>query len=124
MRTRRSVRTLGQPLGRNEPLWLLFALVATFAVICPPAYSQGCADCATNALEEDTVPSGEWLLTKQVNEVSVIFVAVRNGKAVGDLSQKDISVRDDERRPQPSWAFAPSNRCRCAWGLRSIPAIP
>ena len=105
MRTRRSVRTLGQPLGRNEPLWLLFALVATFAVICPPAYSQGCADCATNALEEDTVPSGEWLLTKQVNEVSVIFVAVRNGKAVVDLSQKDISVRDDDKAPTAILGF-------------------
>jgi len=105
MQTRRSLRTLGQTLGRNESLWLLLALAATFAVICPPAYAQGCADCATNALGEDTVSSGEWLLTKQVNEVSVIFVAARNGKAVGDLSLADISVRDDDKAPTAILGF-------------------
>lgn len=49
--------------------------------------------------------SGEWLLTKQVNEVSVIFVALRNGKAVGGLSQKDISVRDDDKTPSAILGF-------------------
>src|ERR1700704_1041108 len=92
MQTRRSLRTLGQILGRNESLWLLLALVATFAVICPPAYAQGCADCATNALGEDTVSSGEWLLTKQVNEVSVIFVAGGAGKQGGEFFSSRISV--------------------------------
>ncbi len=72
---------------------------------CPAAYAQGCADCATNARAEDTVSSGEWLLTKQVNEVSVIFVALRNGKAVGGLSQQDISVRDDDKTPSAILGF-------------------
>ena len=49
--------------------------------------------------------SGEWLLTKQVNEVSVIFVALRNGKAVGGLSQQDISVRDDDKTPSAILGF-------------------
>jgi Ca-activated chloride channel homolog len=51
------------------------------------------------------VSSGEWLLTKQVNEVSVIFVALRNGKAVGGLSQQDISVRDDDKTPMAILGF-------------------
>ena len=72
---------------------------------CPAAYAQGCADCATDAVAEDTVSSGEWLLTKQVNEVSVIFVALRNGKAVGGLSQQDISVRDDDKMPAAILGF-------------------
>jgi Ca-activated chloride channel homolog len=105
METPGSVRTLRQTLDRNECLWLLFAIVAMLVVFCPAAYAQGCAECAPNALVEDTVSSGEWLLTKQVNEVSVIFVAVRKGKAVGDLLQNDISVRDDDKAPTAILGF-------------------
>jgi len=79
MQTQSSVRA--QTFDRNQHLRLL-ALILIFVVICPAAYTQQCADCATNALVEDPVSSGEWLLTKQVNEVSVIFVAVRKGKAL------------------------------------------
>jgi Ca-activated chloride channel family protein len=102
MQTQSSVRT--QTFDRNQPLRLL-ALILIFVGICPAAYTQQCADCATNALVEDPVSSGEWLLTKQVNEVSVIFVAVRKGKAVGDLSQKDILVRDDGKTPTAILGF-------------------
>ena len=49
--------------------------------------------------------SGEWLLTKQVNEVSVIFVAARKGKPVSDLSKNDISVRDDDKAPTAILGF-------------------
>ena len=90
MDTQRSVYTLGRTLGRS-----LFVLVATFGAICPAAYAQDCAGCATNATLE--APTGEWLLTKQVNEVNVLFVAAHRGKAVGDLSQNNISVRDDDK---------------------------
>ena len=102
MQTQSSVRA--QTFDRNQHLRLL-ALILIFVVICPAAYTQQCADCATNALVEDPVSSGEWLLTKQVNEVSVIFVAVRKGKAVGDLSQKDILVRDDGKTPTAILGF-------------------
>src|SRR5207344_552198 len=61
------------------------------------AYAQNCAQCATNTAVDDPVSSGEWLLTKQVNEVNVLFVATRKGKAVDDLSRNDISVRDDDK---------------------------
>jgi Ca-activated chloride channel family protein len=69
------------------------------------AYAQDCAQCATNALLEAPVSSGEWLLTKQVNEVNVLFVATRKGKAVGDLSRNDISVRDDDKPPTAILGF-------------------
>ena len=103
MQTQSSVRPQTN-LNRNQHLRLL-ALILILVVICPAAYTQRCADCATNALVEDPVSSGDWLLTKQVNEVSVIFVAVRKGKAVGDLSQKDISVRDDGKTPTAILGF-------------------
>jgi Ca-activated chloride channel homolog len=105
MQTLHSVRTLRQALNRNESWWLLFALLATLVATCPAAYAQGCAGCATTATAEDPLSSGEWLLTKQVNEVSVIFVALQKGKAVGDLSQKDISVRDDDKKPTAILGF-------------------
>lgn len=80
-------------------------LVAILLMTTPATYAQGCADCAIDARVDDTVSSGEWLLTKQVNEVSVIFVALRNGKAVGGLSRQDISVRDDDKTPSAILGF-------------------
>jgi Ca-activated chloride channel family protein len=100
-----SVRTPRLISHRNEFWWLPLAVVAMFVLTCPAAYAQRCADCATDTPAEDTVPSGEWLLTKQVNEVSVIFVALRNGKAIGGLSQEDISVRDDNMKPTTMLGF-------------------
>ena len=79
MKTQRYV-WFGQALDRNKCLWLLVAFVAVFGVISQTAYAQSCPECATNAVVEDPVATGEWLLTKQVNEVSVIFVAARKGK--------------------------------------------
>jgi Ca-activated chloride channel homolog len=105
METQRSICTFGRTLDRSNCLWLLFAFLATLGVICQTAYAQDCAPCATNAVVDDPVSSGEWLLTKQVNEVSVIFVAARKGKAVGDLSQNDISVRDDDKAPTAILGF-------------------
>jgi VWFA-related protein len=100
-----SVRRVGPTSNRNKSWWLPSALVAILLMTGPAAYAQGCADCVNNARAEDTVSSGEWLLTKQVNEVSVIFVALRNGKAVGGLSQQDISVRDDDKTPSAILGF-------------------
>jgi len=74
-------------------------------MVCQTAYAQDCAQCATNAVLEDPLSTGEWLLTKQVNEVNVLFVAARRGKAVGGLSQDDISVRDDNRPPTAILGF-------------------
>jgi VWFA-related protein len=88
----------------HRRLWLLFALVTVLGAICQAAYAQDCAQCATNALLEP-VPTGEWLLTKQVNEVNVFFVAAHKGSPVGGLSRNDISVRDDNKPPAAILGF-------------------
>ena len=105
METQGSVRALGQSLDRSECLGLLFALVAIFGVFCQTAYPQNCPGCATSAVVEDPVSTGEWLLTKQVNEVSVIFMAEHKGKPIGDLSQNDITVQDDNKPPTAILGF-------------------
>jgi Ca-activated chloride channel family protein len=110
MKTQRLVHTLGQSLGRSGCRWRLFVFVAIFGVIGQgvlgqAAYAQVCAQCATNAAPDDPVSSGEWLLTKQVNEVTVSFVAANKGKPVGNLAQNDISVLDDNKRPTAILGF-------------------
>ena len=55
--------------------------------------------------QDPVVPTGEWLLTKQVNEVNVLFMAARNGKPVADLSRNDIVVRDDGKAPKAILGF-------------------
>jgi VWFA-related protein len=44
-------------------------------------------------------------LTKQVTEVNVLFVALHNGQPVGDLSQSDLSVQDDNKPPKAVLSF-------------------
>jgi Ca-activated chloride channel family protein len=51
------------------------------------------------------VSTGEWLLTKQVTEVNVLFVALHSGQPVGDLSQSDLSVEDDNKPPAAVLGF-------------------
>jgi Ca-activated chloride channel homolog len=105
METHGPICRLERTIDRSACLWLLFVSVATFGVMCETAYAQDCAQCTTNALLEAPVSSGEWLLTKQVNEVNVLFVATRKGKAAGDLSRNDISVRDDDKPPTAILGF-------------------
>ncbi len=90
----------------NGSMWWLFALITALGLICQAGYAQDCAQCATNALLQDPeVPTGEWLLTKQVNEVNVLFVAAHNGEPVADLSQNDIVVRDNGKAPKAILGF-------------------
>jgi hypothetical protein len=105
METQGLVSRLERTLDRSTCLWLLFVCIATFGVMCQMADAQDCAQCATNALLESPVSTGEWLLNKQVNEVNVLFVATRKGKAVGNLSLNDISVRDDDKPPTAILGF-------------------
>jgi Ca-activated chloride channel homolog len=108
MKIQRSICSLGRTLYRHQGLCLLFALVAIF----PPAFAQDCPQCATNASVEVPMSTGEWLLTKQVTEVNVLFVATRKGKAVSDLSQSDLAVQDDNKPPAAILRF------------RAEPALP
>jgi VWFA-related protein len=43
--------------------------------------------------------NGEWVFKTQVNEVTVMFTAMRKGKYVADLQRQDVEVRDDKRPP-------------------------
>ena len=81
------------------------AFVALFFVLLPPLGAQDCTLCT---LPDDThapIPNGGWSLSKQVNEVNVIFVAVQHGKFVDNLTGEDISVWDDNKRPEAILAF-------------------
>jgi Ca-activated chloride channel homolog len=90
--------------GARRP-WLPLAFLTTLTVICPAGYAQYCTQCAISPVPEPPISTGEWLLTKQVNEVNVLFVAARNGKPVADLSRDDINVRDDNKAPAAMLGF-------------------
>ena len=90
----RLIGSFCKPLDQHQSLCPLLALV----VICQVAFAQDCVRCGTDAAPE-AISTGEWLLTKEVTEVNVLFVAKRKGKPVGDLSQNDISVQDDNKPP-------------------------
>jgi VWFA-related protein len=49
--------------------------------------------------------ASEWSLTKEVNEVNVLFVATRRGKFIGGLSQNDLVVLDDKKPPAAVLGF-------------------
>jgi Ca-activated chloride channel family protein len=84
---------------RNGSLALLFALFAVLGLSLQPAEAQNCPDCTINAALEAPVSTGEWTLSKEVNEVNLIFLASHHGKAISDLSQHDIVVEDDGKAP-------------------------
>ena len=84
----------------NRCLWLLFVLMTSLGVSLRPAYAQNCAQCATNAVLDTPVSTGEWLLTKQVNEVNVLFMAARKGKPVSDVIDTSSSVNSRFRFEQ------------------------
>jgi len=97
METQCSVRVLGRILRRSECLGLLLAVAFVVGPAGGRSYAQDCVGCPIKADLDVPVSSGEWLLTKQVNEVNVIFVAAHNGKPIGNLSQADITVQDDNK---------------------------
>jgi Ca-activated chloride channel homolog len=96
----RPVSTSGRTLHHSRCFQLLFTLV-TLAAIGPTTYAQDCAQCATDAI----IPTGEWLLTKHVTEVNVLFVALHNGKPVDGLSGTDLAVQDDNKAPAAILGF-------------------
>jgi len=92
------------PVARVS-LWLWFTCFATFVMIGKITWAQDCAGCLATASWEEPVPTGEWLLTKQVTEVNVLFVATSNGRPIGNLSQNDILVEDDNKPPSAILQF-------------------
>lgn len=92
---------------RNRRLWLLFGFFTALGMMCQAGHAQECAQCAKNDASEAPLSTGEWLLTKEVNEVNVLFVALHKGKHVLDLTQKDITVEDDNKAPAAILGFRP-----------------
>ena len=102
METQGLICRLERTLDRSACLWLLFVSVATFGVMCQTAYPQGCAQCATNAVLEAPVSTGEWLLTKQVNEVNVLFVADHKANPLATFRRTTSRFGTTTSRPRPS----------------------
>jgi len=107
VKTQSYIQKLSRHFNPSSRLWLVFAFVVAFGLMCQPASAQDCPQCATYAGTDNPLSTGEWLLTKQVNEVNVLFVATRKGKPVSGLSRNDISVRDDHKPPTTILGFRP-----------------
>src|SRR6266478_3967093 len=99
MERHRPLCEFGPTSVHKRNLWPLFALIALSGMLSRPAASQDCVQCATGAAPKETASASEWVWTKHVNEVNVLFVAAHKGKLIRDLSQNDISVRDDDKPP-------------------------
>lgn len=85
--------------GCEGLLKLMLGLIAVLGLSLQPAGAQKCPECAINAAMEAPVSGSEWTLSKQVNEVNLLFLAFHDGRAISDLSQKDILVQDDGKAP-------------------------
>ncbi len=96
---------LNRTADRKGHLELLVALIAVLGLSLQPASAQNCGECTISAVVETPVSATEWTLSKQVNEVNVLFLASRDGKATGDLSQNDVLVEDDGKPPAAILGF-------------------
>lgn len=105
MATHRPVCASGRTIALGACLWLLCVVVSTRPGFGQAGSAQACAECGANTLPEPPLSTGEWLLTTQVNEVNVLFVAAHKGQTVAELSQDDISVQDDNKPPAAILSF-------------------
>lgn len=87
-----NVYTFGRTAIFNRCFWLIL-FIGWFSF--PAAHAQDRFPCEMTIAS--TAPKNEWLFRKQVNEVSVLFVALRHGKLATDLVQSDIAVVDDDK---------------------------
>lgn len=91
--------------GDLDRFWLLAALAAVPMLIFPSSQAQDCSQCAIPSAMNAPGFAAEWSIRKQVNEVSVLFVAGRHGKFTNDLTRQDITVLDDNKAPTAIVAF-------------------
>ncbi|MGZ4788817.1 MAG: VWA domain-containing protein [Terriglobales bacterium] len=89
--------------GRHTWKSLLFA--ATCLLNSPSGHAQSCVDCAFSALPASAEMRSEWSIKKEVNEVNLFFVASEGKRLIGDLSQDELTIRDDRKAPAAILGF-------------------
>ncbi len=93
-------RTFSQIFGFGRIATPSFFLVVVIGLSSAIADAQNCPTC--DAPQEKAVESAsgqEWIFTKNVDEVSVLFTASHKGKFVDDLTSNDVVVQDDKKPP-------------------------
>jgi VWFA-related protein len=95
----------GHVKSLSRDFWLLVALAAIFLVTSTTTYAQNCADCVSSGATENSGIASEFSIKKQVNEVNLLFVAAQGRRFIGDLSQSDVTVRDDNKAPAAILGF-------------------
>jgi Ca-activated chloride channel family protein len=103
MNTHGSFRALTPAVATAFDCVLLLAALLTCLSLA--ASGQTCAECAGSALPSGDVSAGEWSFIKEVNEVNLVFVAMRKGKFIHDLSQGEITLLDDKKPPASILGF-------------------
>jgi VWFA-related protein len=85
---------------------LVFCLAMTVGALVSPApaqtsYVASSGLAVTSPGLDSTQPGSIITITKRVNEVNVLFIAMdKHGKFVRDLGQKDFNILDDHKPPQ------------------------
>jgi VWFA-related protein len=86
---------------------LIFCLVMTMVALLAPASAQTSYVAASSGLGvtspgiDSTQPGSVITITKRVNEVNVLFIAMdKHGKFVRNLSEADFNILDDHKPPQ------------------------
>ena len=125
------------PRRRSFVLSLLFTIAVAW--FCErPAQAQNCTTCLSSALgisggspantgnnfsESRSIFVGAadigdpWTIRKRVDEVTVFFTATKGRKFVGDLTQEEVSVKDDNKPPAKISAFGHQSDLPLRMGL-------
>lgn len=106
--------------------FIISLLSVVLALFCPlPGRAQTCTNCLGSALGISNLPANTrsnfsslssvfiapsdindpWIIRKRVDEVTVFFTATKGHKYIDDLTQDDVTVKDDSRPPAKISAF-------------------
>ena len=91
----------------KKPLFIHFGVLQVLPLVCSlavlllsGAHGQVCPGCsAVGRSAAEAAVESDWVIRKQVNEVSVFFTASAKGKVIADLTKEDVSIRDDGEAP-------------------------
>src|SRR4051812_7927323 len=99
---------------RHTSLFLNWLFIVGTASFCPaPLLAQSWAE-RWDSRMETAVP---WTFRKHVNEVLVFFTVTKGHKFVDDLSEQDVSVKDDDKLPAKISAFGHQSDLPLRMGL-------